>query len=300
MSLSTGSVRARIGQWPDDIRGALLMILGGLCFTLGGATVKYLAGVLPEMVVAMWRHVFALILFTPFVLRHGVAAIRTQRYLSHFWRGLFGFVSFLGFVYALPRLHLADVTALSFTTPLWALLISVALLGERVPGGRWIATAVGFGGVLLVARPSGDIEPAMLTALGSALFTSLAMMKVKQLAVSEPPDRITFYFLLNGLFISLPLCLPVWRWPDGFQLLLMLGIGVTSCLGQMCISRGYAIGQFTKMAPMDFTRLPLAILLGFVFFGELPDLLSVAGMVVIVGASLFILLSRTPIAARSR
>jgi drug/metabolite transporter (DMT)-like permease len=292
MSAQAGGAPAAAGRASDDLRGGLLIILGGLCFTIVGVTIKQLAGSLPEIVIALWRHIFAVACFAPFILRKGIGAVRTQRYFGHLYRSAFGFISFLGFVYALPRLDLADVTALSFTTPLWSLLLAVLFLGEPVRPSRWLATVLGFGGVLLVARPTSQLQPAVLIALASALFSSLAMMKVKQLSLTEPPDRISFYFLLNGMLFAAPLALPVWRMPDLPQLLLLAVIGGISCLGQLCLSRGYALGQFSKMAPMDFFRLPLAVLLGFALFAELPDLPAFAGMAIIVAASLFILLSR--------
>jgi drug/metabolite transporter (DMT)-like permease len=295
MTSSAGGAPLVAGRLPDDLRGGLLIVLGGLCFTGVAAIIKELGGELSVPVIALWRHIFALACFAPLVVvRHGIGAVRTHRYFSHFYRGLFGFISFYGGIYALARLTLADATALSFTAPLWSLLLAVVFLGDRVRPSRWLAVAIGFAGVLLIARPgSSRLDPAMLVALGAALFSSLAMMKVKQLSATEPPDRITFYFLANGLLIGLVPALATWGTPNTTQLVLLAAMGALSCVGQMFLTRGYALGQFSKVAPMDFCRLPLAILLGLALFGERPDLLALAGMAVIVGASLFILLSRT-------
>jgi drug/metabolite transporter (DMT)-like permease len=293
MSLEAGGARSVAGRLSDDVRGGLLMIVSGMLFTVSASAMKELAADLPVMVVALLRHAFALLCFVPMVMRRGPALLRTQRYFSHFYRGAFGFISFVAFIYVLPRLNLADVIALSFTTPLWSLLLSVLLLAERVPPSRWLATAIGFGGVLLIAKPDSAIGVASAVALGSALLSSLAMMKVKQLSLTEPPDRIAFYFMLNGLFLSLPFALPVWQTPTLRQWLLLAVMGGLSFLGQLCLSRAYALGQFSKIAPMDFFRLPLGILAGFALFAELPELSSVAGMAIVVGASLFILLART-------
>jgi drug/metabolite transporter (DMT)-like permease len=292
VSVPTGGAPSLAGRLSDDVRGGLLIILGGLCFTLVGAVIKQLGSELPVGVIALWRHIFALACFAPFVLHRGLSVVRTQRYFGHFYRSAFGFISFYGLIYALPRLNLADVTALTFTAPLWSLLLSVLFLGDRIRPSRWLATAIGFGGVLLVAKPGGHLEPAMPVALAAALLSSLAMMKVKQLSATEPPDRIAFYFLFNGMLLGTPLALATWQMPDLHQLFLLAAIGAISCVGQVFLSRGYALGQFSKMAPMDFFRLPLAILLGFAVFAELPDLLGLVGMAIIVAASLFILLSR--------
>jgi drug/metabolite transporter (DMT)-like permease len=284
---------ASAAQRRADLRGGLLMLASGFLFSLSSAAVKELVSELPVFVVAVLRHVFALACFVPLVVRRGPAFFATRRYFSHFYRGAFGFVSFLAFIYVLPLLNLADVIALSFTTPLWSLILTVLFLGERVPLARWGATAVGFVGVILIAKPSSAVGLASSIALSSALLSSLAMMKVKQLSLTEPPDRIAFYFMLNGLLMGLPLALPVWQTPEPRQWLLLALMGALSFASQICLSRAYAIGTFSKMAPMDFFRLPLGILVGFVLFGELPDGFSTLGMVIVVAASLFILMSRT-------
>ncbi|MEJ0069167.1 MAG: DMT family transporter [Pseudomonadota bacterium] len=210
----------------------------------------------------------------------------------------FGFISFLGLIYALPRLNLADVTALTFTAPLWSLMLSVLFLGDRIRPSRWLATAIGFGGVLLVAKPDGHLEPAMLAALLAALFSSLAMMKVKQLSATEPPrpDRLLF-----------PAQRPAARPAAGAAGLADARSASDAAAGgdrrglvhrpSLSVARLRA-GQFSKMAPMDFFRLPLAILLGFAVFAELPDLLALVGMAIIVAASLYILLARSGKSAR--
>ncbi|HUA53165.1 MAG TPA: DMT family transporter [Candidatus Sulfotelmatobacter sp.] len=292
MSSEAGGAPAVAAQRSDDLRGGLLMLASGLLFSISSAAVKELATDLPVFVVAALRHAFALVWFVPLIARRGPAYFTTRRYFSHLYRGAFGFVSFLAFIYVLPLLNLADVIALSFTTPLWSLLLTVLFLGERVPPARWLATAVGFAGVILIAKPSSAVGLASTIALSSALLSSLAMMKVKQLSLTEPPDRIAFYFMLNGLLMGLPLALPVWRTPEPRQWLLLALMGGLSFAGQICLSRAYAIGTFSKMAPMDFFRLPLGILVGFVLFGELPDAFSVLGMAIVVAASLFILMSR--------
>jgi len=294
MSGEVAEARSVAGRPSDDVRGALLMLVSGLCFALLSAATKELAADLPALVIGALRNVVALACFAPMIWRRGFALIRTERYWSHFFRSAFGYVSFLAFIYVLPILTLADVIALSFTTPLWSLLLSSLFMGERIPARRWLAVAIGFGGVLLIAQPTSGVGWATALALASAVLASLAMMKVKQLSRTEPPDRIAFYFMLNGLLIGTPLAVPVWQMPTGRAWLLLLGIGALSFLSQRCLTRGYALGQFSKMAPMDYCRLPLGILTGFVFFGELPDALSVLGMAVVVASTLYILTARSP------
>jgi len=276
----------------DDLRGGLYMFLSGLSFAVLSSGLKELSHDLPALMVGLLRNVAALAFFAPLLWRRGFGLVRTDRWREHFLRSFYGYVSFLMFVYALPILLLADAIALSFTTPLWSLLLSALVIAEKIPPSRWLATAIGFGGVLLIAKPGSDVSAATALALLSAVLASLAMIKVKQLSRTEPPERIAFYFMFNGLLIGLPIALPFWQWPDARQWLIVIGVGGLSFLSQLCLVRGYALGTFSKMAPMDFLRLPLGIVSGFALFGELPDIWSVLGMAVVVSATLFIMLKR--------
>src|SRR5205814_521168 len=109
------------------------------------SAIKELSTELPALVIGALRNVAALVCFGPMIWRRGLSLIRTDRPIDHFLRGAFGYISFLAFIFALPLLTLADAIALSFTTPLWSLLLSALLMAERIPPSRWLATAVGFG-----------------------------------------------------------------------------------------------------------------------------------------------------------
>jgi drug/metabolite transporter (DMT)-like permease len=274
----------------NDIRGALLILASGVTFTVSTALIKHLSAELPETVVVFWRHAFATLWFLPVVVASGGRLVLTRRLGGHLIRSAFGFSSFFGFIWSIDRLPLADGISIAFTAPLWSMVLSVFVLKEAVNPLRWLATCIGFGGVLLIVKPSGALDWAVVVGLCSAMVASGAMMMVKRLSATEPPDRIAFYFMAAGMVFALPAAVAHWQWPSAGQHLWLVGIGLLSYAGQICLSRGYAIGQFTKMAPMDFFRMPTAILLGFVMFGDLPDWSGIAGMTVIAAASLYILL----------
>lgn len=274
-------VRARGAALSPDARGALHMVLAAVMFTVGAAAIKRLSAELPASEVVFFRHVFATLCFLPMIWRAGPATLRTDRPLGHAWRALVGYGSFVAFVYAMTRLTLADAMALSFTGPLWSTLLAVAILHEAVGLSRVAALIVGFAGVLLVAKPSGAVGWASLIALTGAIFQSLAMLAVKRLSRTEPTERIAFYFLaLGALFAAVPAALE-WRTPGAAHWPWLAAVGVLAWLGQLGLTRGYALGQFSRMAPMEFLRLPLALVIGFVAFAETPDLLASAGMLLI-------------------
>src|SRR5260221_10315870 len=194
MSSEAGGAPSIAARWSDDARGGLLMFASGLLFAAVSAAIKDLAADLPFAVIAVLRNVMGLVCFAPMIWRSGVVMLRTERYFSHFWRGAYGYISFLGFIYVLPLLTLADVIALSFTTPLWSLLLSALFIGERIPASRWLAVTIGFGGVLLIAKPTTAARWATPLALAPALLARPALLKVQPLSRTEPPDRLRVYF----------------------------------------------------------------------------------------------------------
>jgi drug/metabolite transporter (DMT)-like permease len=274
-----------------EFTAGLLAIAATSCFAVAFAIIKYLTVDLTEPVIAFFRGVFASLLFLPMLVRRGFGFFATTRPIGHIWRSVFGFGSFLIFVYALRLLPLGDVVALSYTSPFWSILLAAAVFRERISLRLAGSVAVGFLGVWLIARPSGQmmIGAGAATALTGALATSLAMMMVKQLSTSEPPDRITFYFVCVGGVIAIIPAAFDWRWPAPHHWPGLMAIGALFYCGQFCLTRAYAHGTMSRIAPLDFVRLPIALVLGFTAFGEVPTVAALAGMALIVLASLDIL-----------
>jgi drug/metabolite transporter (DMT)-like permease len=218
--------------------------------------------------------------------------VATKRPLGHFLRGATGFASFMLFVVALTHMPIGDTFALAYTTPFWSLFIAVLVFGERLGLRRVLATAIGFAGVLMVVKPAGDFNAFAFVALASACLTSAAMMMVKQLSATEPPDRIAFWFILVGLPLGAPLAAFAWTPPDSEALLPLVLLGVLTWLGQRCLSRGYSLGQFSKMAPLVFVQVAIATGIGIAVFGEVPDPLVAVGMVLIAAGAIAVVRSR--------
>ncbi|HEX2115527.1 MAG TPA: DMT family transporter, partial [Alphaproteobacteria bacterium] len=161
----------RLRRLPDNARGALWMLGAVTAFAMMDALIKWVGQTLDPFQIALFRCLFGGLFVLPFALRHGPAAIRTRRWGGHLGRALIGYTAMtLGF-YAVTHLPLADATALSFTRPLFMILLAVLFLNEQVRWRRWSATGVGFLGVLVMARPGeGGFEFAALIAIAATLF----------------------------------------------------------------------------------------------------------------------------------
>lgn len=259
-----------------------------IALTLMFAIIKQMVKELPVFVVAILRTAFALLLLVPWMIRVGPQGLATRRISGHMARAFFGVTSFVCVVYALTKLLLADAMVLSFTSPLWSIIVSVIVLGEIAGPRRIAATLAGFVGVVLIVKPQAGIEPAALIALGGALLTCFAMITMKRLSTTEPPTRIVFYFFLLGTLMLLPPAILTWQTPTVTQFAWLLGAGFFGALGQDWLARAYDAAEVTIIAPFDFLRLPVAAVLGFALFDELPDLFSMLGMTIIIAASLYI------------
>jgi drug/metabolite transporter (DMT)-like permease len=290
---------APVTRLTDDVKGALYVLFAGVNFMVLSAILKHVTqDGLPLGVVILFRSIFALLVFAPTILR-GAAFLRTTRPFAHLWRSFVGFTSFVLFTYSLTGLPLGNAVALSYTAPLWSCIFAVTLLGERIDAVRFAALVGGFVGVLLIAKPVGfGTDAASLLAaaacLVSALTGSLAMLAVKRLSASEPPDRIAFWFIMASSIFAAPIAAADWAMPVGLEWIWLILLGVLTVLSQMALSRGYAIGSFSRVAPMDFARMPVALAIGFVIFAEVPDGWSLLGIAVIAAASATIVLGGRP------
>jgi len=271
-----------------NLRGMLWMLLTALLLTAVAALNKYLGATLPVAEIVFFRMAVGVAFLLPWMLRHGFSGLLTRRIGLHFVRAALGIGSYVLYVYALSNMLLANAMALAFTTPLWMILVSWIALEDKAGWRRGLATLVGFAGVLVIARPDVEITLASVAALACAFLLSLAMIAVKRLSSTESPAQIAFYVQVFGVLFTAPNTILSWQMPAPSEWTVLLIIGVIGTAGLVTQAKAYAAGSPTAVAPVDFTRLPLAILLGMTFFGELPDAASITGMLLIIAAIFFI------------
>jgi drug/metabolite transporter (DMT)-like permease len=273
---------------PDNLRGALWIIGATTVYSVQGLLVKLLGQRLSPFEVAFFRCLFGLLVLVPFL-----AGTRSYRIggspWMHLLRALVGVSGmFCGF-YAITYLPLATATAITFTKPLFLIVLAVLFLGEVVRWRRWTATAVGFLGVLIVARPGSEVfSPAMLIALlGSFLIADVAVL-VKKLSVTDRNVTIMFYFAVITTLVAAVPAYFVWQVPLGIEWPLLIFVGAAASLGQYCTLRALRIAEATAVMPFDYTRLLFAGVFGYFFFGEVPDGWTLLGIAVLVGSTLYI------------
>ena len=285
----TAGLRACWRELSGNSRGALWMIASGLGFSVMAVGIKLLGHRLENFQIGFFRVVIGFLAILPFVAGSGLARLRTRHAGVHFVRAIFGLTAMYCSYYAIARMPLADYTGLSFTKPLFATVLAIAVPGETVRWRHWTATLVGFLGVLVMVRPgAGTFQPAALAALVDSFSIAFLVTLVKRLPATETPLTMLFYFGLFATFLSIGPAIYSWQWPTVFEWLLLIGVGVLGALSQMFWIRAFRAGEASAVAPFDYLRLPIAAAIGFVGFSELPTAWTFVGAAVIVASTLYI------------
>ena len=182
-----------------------------------------------------------------------------------------------------------EPVALSFTTPLFATVAAVILLGEVVRSRRWSAVLIGFVGAMVILRPGfHEIPPAAFLVLLASSVMAVGMMMIRMLSRTDSTGAIVFYMVLFLTPASLVPAVFVWRTPTPEELLWLLLLGGAATLGHLCLTRAFTVAEATQVVPFDFIRLPLIALMGYVVFGEAVDVWTGVGAAIIVGSSVYI------------
>jgi drug/metabolite transporter (DMT)-like permease len=263
----------------DDLRrGALLMLASGLLFSAMGALVKHLSVQLPNEMVVFFRSAMGLLALLPWVLHRGISQLKTKNLRGHLGRGLAGVTAMYCYFYAIAHLPLAEAVLLNYSTPLFIPFIAALWLGEQVSMRLWAAIGVGFVGIVLILKPGlGMFTPVSLIGLASGMFGALAMVSIRRLSKTEPTLRIVFYFSAVCTAVSaVPL---LWRWqtPDPALWTLLILMGVLASLAQLLLTRAYSHAPAAQVGPFTYSTVVFAAAVGWIFWGEIPDLLSFGG-----------------------
>jgi drug/metabolite transporter (DMT)-like permease len=271
------------------VRGGLWMTLGGFCFAAMNVLIRQLSADMHPFEVVFFRNAGGLVFMLPWLLRVGTSALRTDHHRYYFGRSFLGFLSMLLWFSALALMPVAEATALSFTSPLFATIFAVILLHEVVRARRWTATAIGFIGAMIILRPGmSNLDLAHLLVLASSALAGVNAILVKQLTRSESPNAIVTYMTLYIIPMSLLPALFVWTTPPPHTWPLIFLLGLLATIGHQALTRAFAATDTSIVMSFDYGRLPFVALISWFVFGELPDLWTWVGAAVIVGASTYI------------
>lgn len=306
-----------VGQARNDPKVAIAFILLGMaCISVNDMLIKQLSGAYPLHQIILVRSAIGLAVSLVILqFEGGFAKLKTRRVSLHVLRGLLVVIGNLTFYAALAAIPLADATALYFVAPLFITLLSIPFLGEKVGVRRLAAVVVGFIGVLIALRPGfgGAGGPGLLVMLlpvVAAFAYACMSILTRRLGGASTASALAIYIQTTFIVVSLAFgliagdgrfaegleseslifLLRPWVWPAEGDLIWFLLLGLISGIVGYSLSQAYRSADAATVAPFEYVALPLAILWGWLIFGELPDIWVSLGIVLIAGSGLFVFL----------
>ena len=262
----------------------------GLLFCLLNALARVLTTQLEPMQAQFLRYFFGTLVLLPWVIRHGLAAFKPKRIGGQFVRGAVHTVGLILWFIALPKIPLADMTAIGFTGPIFIMIGAYLFLKEPMRWERWLATIIGFIGVMIVVAPklSGSGGLYHLVMFASAPIFAASFLLTKALTRTESAGVIVLWQGITVTLFSLPLALPVWQAVSGWQWVGFAVSGVLGTGGHYCLTRAYVAADISATQSLRFLDLIWSALLGFLIFADVPTSTTLAGGAVICAATLWV------------
>ena len=282
--------RERAAHWSPTSRGLLWAMAAGLFFCMLNALMRALTLNLDPFQAQFLRYLFGLLVLLPVMWHHGFANFVPKRIGGQFTRGALHTLGLCLWFVALPRIPLADMTAIGFTTPLFIMLGAFLVFREPMRWERWLGTAIGFGGVMIVVGPklSGGGGIFHLVMLASAPLFAASFLLTKSLTRSETPGVILVWQAISVSLLSLPLALWQWQWLSAWQWAGFALCGLLGSAGHYCVTRSFVAADISATQSAKFLDLVWSALMGWLIFTEIPSQSTAIGGVVICAATLWV------------
>ncbi len=270
-------------------RGIAWMVLAVLLFVVTNTIAKYLAQSYEVPQVAWARVAFHMVFMVPLLGARLPRALATGRPGLQLLRSVLMACTTLMIFTTLHFMPLADASAVFYSSPILITAFSLPLLGERVGVRRWLSVAVGFAGALIVIRPGANVvQLAVVVPLGAACFQALFEIATRVLSRSERTLTTLVYTPLVGALVFTAAVPFFWTMPDFEGWALMVTLGLISVASQFALIKAYGAAPAATVAPLTYTGLIWAVVLGFMLFGHLPDGWTVLGGALITASGLYI------------
>lgn len=288
LSLAAQRVAAAWIGLPPVAAGAVWMLICAIAYSLMAVFIRLAVTTLPGGEVTFFRNLGALVFLAPLFVRHGIRVLRVARPWAASTLALWQAISNLCWVLAVVVIPLADGMAIMFLTPILVVALAALLRIEKVGWSRWAATLVGFAGMLLIVRPGFQAVPVeALLVLASAVVTAFFSLSVRNLGRDHHPDTLVLIALAGSLPLLAVIAAPTWRLPEPQEAVFLGAIGLAAAVGQVAMTRAYAVAESSSVMPFMFLQLPLTAVAAYLAFGQVPDLVTCLGAAVILASAHF-------------
>lgn len=234
------------------------------------------------------RSVIGFLMLYPLIHRAGgLATVRTSRLLLHCSRNIVHYLAQYGWLLAITLIPLAQVVSIEFTMPIWTAILAVSLLGERMTVWKNVAVVLGLVGVIVIVRPgSAGVSVGQLVALATAVGFGISITMIKSLTRSDSVLTIMFWMVVVQSTVGLLPALYVWVWPSAIGWAWVVLIAFCGTFSHYCMTRALRHADATVVVPMDFLRVPLSAVVGWLVYTESIDMLTALGAALILAGNL--------------
>ncbi|MBL4748157.1 MAG: DMT family transporter [Magnetovibrio sp.] len=277
-----------LGNASPAVMGAIWMMLAACLLGVLSLLARKISADLHPFEVAFFRNFAQFVLMLPWLAVMGLNIMRTKRVWAHIRRSSFGILGMMSLFWVLPKMPIAEVTAIAFSAPLFTTLGAALFLREPVGQRRWFATMSGFIGVLIIIRPGfQEVGQVQLVAVMAAVLIAGAMLSNKSLSKTENPNAMVLWMGFFMSLFSLPSALAVWQWPTGETWGWLLLLGIVATTAHVVLNQAYSMGDVSYIAPYGFVQIPFVAVLGYMLYGETPDMWTWVGASIIIGAGIY-------------
>jgi len=270
--------------------GISITVVGGLCFAIQDAGIKWLSAEIAVLQILFLRSLFGLVFLGASTrITAETISLKVHRPWLLAARSGINIVSWVLFFTSLKYLQLATAVALFFSFPLFLAIISVPLLGETVGIRRISAIVVGFAGVLLITNPAAGLSMPALMMLGAAFGWAIVASLTRILGENENTTTLLFYTLLGfAVLLAIP---QFWLWQsiELHAYLMIVGIAFFGVIAQFAVTKAYAIASPSLIAPFEYTALIWSAILGYLVWNDIPDLYAIVGAFLIIASGIYII-----------
>ncbi|NBQ77274.1 MAG: DMT family transporter [Betaproteobacteria bacterium] len=288
MACKRSAVRSRLP--PPRTRSRSSSALAGFIFSLLNATMRWLALELHPFQAQFLRYLFGALVMFPLIVRTGFVAYRPNHWVGQLWRGALHTLGLSLWFLALPRITLADMTAIGFTGPIFIMIGAIWFLKEPARWDRWLAAGLGLAGVMVVVGPqlsgSGGLYHLLMLASSPVFAASFLLTKV--LTRYDRPEVIVVWQSITVTLFSLPMALLVWKDLSLWQWFWFVVCGALGSAGHYCLTRSFGVSDISSTQSVKFLDLLWASLLGWLIFADIPASATLIGALVILGSTLWL------------
>ncbi len=280
-------------------KGIILMILAMLTIPFVDGLAKYLSNGYSPLFISWARYAVACCIVLPIAALRGVGVFPAERRIAHTLRTLFLVIAMTLYFLAVARIPLATAVSAYFVGPIIAVLLSVAILKEKLTVRKILSLALGFAGSLVILKPGGTVDPGLLLAFGSGIFFALYMITTRQASKESDPVKTLAFQCAVGFLLLTPQAMFSWSTPEYGDLIFFVGLGVFSVVSHVLSISAFRFADASTLAPLVYVELIGAATIGYLAFHEVPGPTTVIGAGLIVVAGL-ILIQRSTVTSEVR